>query len=158
MKIFKNPIRKVCAFVLAFLVCSSSYAHNGKIAYAYPLGDIKVDGNLNDWPKDVKKFYLGINLTDSKPKNDADFSGFFQLGYRLENRSLYVAFTITDEDFIEDTSENVAYNTQDCFEKNHLFRLIWVLVLRYGKLHLENHLDMAAITVISNASLKCIRI
>ncbi|HTE26666.1 serine hydrolase [Flavitalea sp.] len=116
MKIFKNSGRTVCILVLSFLFCTPSNAHNGKIAYAYPLGDIKVDGNLNDWPKDATKFYLGTTISDTKPKNDSDFSGFFQLGYRLENRSLYVAFTITDDDFIEDTSENVRFNTQDCFE------------------------------------------
>jgi CubicO group peptidase (beta-lactamase class C family) len=54
--------------------------------------------------------------SDTKPKDDSDFSGFFQLGYRLDNHSLYIAFTITDDDYTEDTSKNVRWNTQDGLE------------------------------------------
>src|ERR1700754_4749262 len=84
------------------LLCLPVLAHNGSIAYAYPLGSITVDGNLADWPSDARKYAIAMDLSDTKPKNEADFSGFFQLGYRLDNHSLYVAFTITDDDFIED--------------------------------------------------------
>ena len=49
-------------------------------------------------------------------KMQSDLSGFFQLGYRLDNRSLYIAFTVTDDNFIEDTSQNVRWNTQDGLE------------------------------------------
>lgn len=100
----------------AFLVHQYVHAHNGKIAHAFPLGKITVDGNFSDWPQDAIKYSIGTVLSDSKPTNDSDFSGFFQIGYRLDNSSLYIAFTITDNDFIEDTSENVRFNTQDCLE------------------------------------------
>src|SRR5688572_19735536 len=130
MKIFKNsknifkqfadicrPFASlICMLLLSHLYANFAQAHNGKIAYAYPLDAIKVDGVFNDWPKDAKKFYLGTAISEANPKSDSDFSGFFQVGYRLEDRSLYIAFTITDDDFIEDTSENVRFNSQDCFE------------------------------------------
>ena len=51
-----------------------------------------------------------------KTYRTSDFSGFFQVGYRLDNHSLYIAFTVTDDDFIEDTSANVRWNTQDGLE------------------------------------------
>lgn len=105
-------------FLLA--ACCTSYlhvlAHNGSVAHAYPLGKITVDGNLTDWPKDATRYMIAMHLSETKPKDDADFSGFFQLGYRLENHSLYIAFTITDDDFLEDTTENVRWNTQDGLE------------------------------------------
>lgn len=110
----------LCQTILLFIGCSlfcmPLFAHNGSVAYAYPLGRITVDGDFSDWPKDATRYAIAMHLSDTKPKDDADFSGFFQLGYRLDNHSLYIAFTITDDDFIEDTSENVRWNTQDGLE------------------------------------------
>ncbi|WP_111593819.1 serine hydrolase [Chitinophaga dinghuensis] len=111
----RSSFKLVCTLVLC-LFCGQLFAHNGSIAYAYPLGKIKVDGDLSDWPKETVKYKIAIHPSDTKPKNDADFSGYFQLGYNLSNQSLYVAFTITDDDFIEDTSRNVQWNTQDGLE------------------------------------------
>jgi len=112
----KTIVLTFCLFCVCCLSGHQVFAHNGSVACAYPLGKITVDGNFDDWPKDAAKYMIGRHLSDSKPGSDADFSGFFQLGYRSDNRSLYIAFTITDDDFIEDTSENVRWNTQDGLE------------------------------------------
>jgi CubicO group peptidase (beta-lactamase class C family) len=108
--------KTICFFSLCLLISHYSYAHNGSVAYARPLGKITVDGNFSDWPRDAIKYTIGSHLSDAKPKGESDFSGFFQLGYRLDNRSLYIAFTINDDDFIEDTSAKVQWNTQDGLE------------------------------------------
>lgn len=112
----KLPVKTVCISILCILFCCHLSAHNGKVAYAYPLGKISVDGDLSDWPQSAVKHLIRTNTSGTKPINDADFSGFFQLGYRLENHSLYIAFTVTDDDFIEDTTENVRWNTQDALQ------------------------------------------
>src|SRR5215213_9688402 len=83
---------------ICFLFPQYLSAHNGAIAYAYPLGRITIDGDFSDWPQNVFKYPVNAHLSDTKPENEADFSGFFQLGYRLDNHSLYIAFTITDDD------------------------------------------------------------
>ncbi|MCF6405494.1 serine hydrolase [Chitinophaga filiformis] len=106
-------LKTVCVAVLCMHFCLHSMAHNGSVAFAYPLGKVTIDGDLSDWPKDATKYMIAMHLSDTKPKDEADFSGFFQLGYRLEDQSLYLAFTIRDDEFLEDTSENVAWNTQD---------------------------------------------
>jgi len=92
------------------------FAHNGKVAYAYPLEKITVDGDLSDWPQNAMKYFIQTEFSDSKPKSSSDFSGFFQVGYRMDNRSIYIAFTITDDSFVEDLSDTVRWNTQDCLE------------------------------------------
>jgi CubicO group peptidase (beta-lactamase class C family) len=118
MKPFKSCLKAYYFLALTMLLFQYSYAHNGKLAYAYPLGKITVDGNLSDWAGNAIKYNIATLLSETrtKPVNSTDFSGFFQVGYRLDNQSLYIAFTITDDDFIEDTSANVRFNTQDCLE------------------------------------------
>ncbi|ASZ12471.1 serine hydrolase [Chitinophaga pendula] len=111
-----SSVKALCIFILCLLSCEYLSAHNGSIAYAYPLGEIKVDGDLTDWPKDAVRYKIAVHPSDTKPQNESDFSGFFQLGYSLANQSLYVAFTITDNDFVEDTSKYVQWNTQDGLE------------------------------------------
>ena len=130
-------MKTICALSFCLLFCQELFAHNGSVAYAYPLGKITVDGDFSDWPQDARKYKIGKNLSDTKPKDEADFSGFFQLGYRLDNHSLYIAFTVTDDDFIEDTSQNVRWNTQDGLELSidarHLLRGSGVASFMYSK-------------------------
>ncbi len=112
----KTLIKAGQTFSFCFLLCQHLLAHNGSIAYAYPLGRITVDGNFSDWPQTGIKYLINTHISNTRPKDASDFSGFFQLGYRLDDASLYIAFTITDSDFIEDTSQNVRFNTQDGLE------------------------------------------
>ncbi len=109
-------IKTISLLTVCGLFSLHALAHNGSVAYAYPLGRITVDGNFSDWPTNATRYMIAMHLSNTKPKDDADFSGFFQLGYRLDNHSLYIAFTITDDDFLEDTSKNVRWNTQDGLE------------------------------------------
>lgn len=139
-----SPVKSICIFVLCLLFSGYLFAHNGSVAYAYPLDRIKVDGDLSDWPKDAVRYKIGINPSDTKPQNESDFSGYFQLGYNLSNQSLYVAFTITDDDFVEDTSKNVSWNTQDGLEVSidarHLLSGSGVASFMYSKhLHTVNN-------------------
>ena len=111
-----NPVKTTCILFVCFLFCQSLFAHNGSVAYAYPLGPIKIDGDFSEWPANIVKYPIAANLSDAKPKDGSDFSGFFQIGYRMEIHSLYIAFTVTDDNFIQDTTKNVRWNTQDGLE------------------------------------------
>jgi len=112
----KTSLKQICILSIHMLLGQQLLAHNGTIGYAYPLGKITVDGDFSDWPSQTVKYPLGVVASDTKPQSESDFSGFFQLGYRTDNRSLYIAVTVTDDDFIEDTSANVRWNSQDGLE------------------------------------------
>lgn len=124
MNLLALPAKFFCSFVLLLLCCLPVLAHNGTIGYAYPLGKITVDGDFSDWPKTIIKYPLSYNLSETRPRDGADYTGFFQIGYRMENKSLYLAITITDDDFMEDSSKDVRWNTQDglelCLDARHL--------------------------------------
>ena len=116
MHISSLTSRFVILFSCYILASQQLLAHNGTVGYAYPLGKITVDGNFSDWPKDIMQYKLGVTASDTRPVSEADFSGSFRIGYRAEDHSLYVALQITDDDFIEDTSANVRWNSQDGLE------------------------------------------
>jgi CubicO group peptidase (beta-lactamase class C family) len=130
-------LKKCCISVVCTLSCALAFAHNGSIAYAYPLGKITVDGDFSDWPKNSVKYPIGLDASPTKPKSAADFSGFFQLGYRTDNQSLYLAFTITDDDYVIDTSKNVKWDSQDglelSFDARHLLAGSGVASFMYSK-------------------------
>ncbi len=116
MKRLTDSFKSTFLLLSVFLLYATSYAHNGKIAYARPLDKVKVDGNLADWPARCIRYKIATPLAGDAIKDENDFSAYFQVGYRLEDQSLYVGLVITDSDFMEDTSAAAAFNTQDCFE------------------------------------------
>ena len=149
----KTFIKAVCIFSFCLQLSQQLHAHNGSIAYAYPLGNITVDGNFSDWPQTAVKYMISTFISDARPKDGADFSGFFQLGYRLDEQALYIAFTITDNDFIEDTSTNVRFNTQDGLEiaidARHLLSGSGVASFMYSKkLRNTNHAFMILLQLV----------
>src|SRR4030095_12555707 len=116
MRLVNLSFRFVAIITFCLMISFPLFAHNGKVAYAYPLEKITVDGDLSDWPQNATKYFIQTEFSDSKPKSSSDFSGFFQVGYRMDNRSMYIAFTITEDIFVEDLSDTVRWNTQDCLE------------------------------------------
>lgn len=116
MNTFKVTARLISIFFFSILFSQPLMAHNGTVGYAYPLGKITIDGDFSDWPGDISQYKIGVNGSDTKPVNESDFNGSFRIGYRAEDSSIYVALQVTDDDFIEDTSANVRWNTQDGLE------------------------------------------
>lgn len=112
----KIAVRIISLLCIGGLFHSQVLAHNGNTGYAYPLGNIVIDGNFADWPQDFTVYKIGVHASDTKPLNEADYSGLFRIGYRSEDRCIYIALEVTDDDFLEDTSANVRWNTQDGLE------------------------------------------
>jgi len=116
MHLSKTIAKLISLFSFCIFFNQRLQAHNGTVGYAYPLNKITIDGDFSDWPKNIREYKIGINGSETKPASDADFSGSFRMGYRADERSLYIALQVTDDDFIEDTSSNVRWNSQDGLE------------------------------------------
>jgi len=111
-----KAIKLAAFFICTLFLTSRAMAHNGAIAYAYPINTIRIDGDLSDWAQMKTKYPISINLSEGKPENAADCSAYFMIGYQPITQSLYIAVEITDDDYIRDTTKNVAWNTQDGLE------------------------------------------
>ncbi|OJJ15402.1 hypothetical protein BKI52_38970 [marine bacterium AO1-C] len=98
---------------------------NGAMAYAYPIEGITIDGDIADWPKNLTRFPIKEKVLYGAPaKNEKDLKAYFQVGYQLSSRSLYMAVVVTDESHQVDHSKEAKWNTQDAYllyvDKQHL--------------------------------------
>lgn len=116
LHLYSPSFTKALYFLLPFFIAQHVSAHNGAVCYAYPVSGIKIDGNLSDWPKTALLYPLEVQLEEGQAYDKSDCSAFFQLGYDLKNRSLYIALEIMDDDIVEDSSGNPQWNSQDGVE------------------------------------------
>ncbi|MEL6273511.1 MAG: serine hydrolase, partial [Bacteroidota bacterium] len=109
----KHPkvISLAVLMLLGTCVSSNLYANNGKICYAYPIKDIRIDGQLDDWPTDVQYFEIA-DYQNGEPDNDRDSKTYFRVGYSTQTQSLYVATEMLDDDYVR-TPDNSFYRTHD---------------------------------------------
>jgi CubicO group peptidase (beta-lactamase class C family) len=116
----RTPLRRAAAALcLSGLLALPGHrvgAQNTAIAYAYPVDKITVDGDLSDWPKDLTRYPVAQTNGEPGPKSAADFTAHYRVAYNPENRSVYVALEVTDDDHVVDTTKNPQWNTQDCHE------------------------------------------
>lgn len=94
--------------IALFLYCNNVWGHSGISAHSYPLTDISVDGKLNDWPKNIKKYTIDNFLGTA-----SNHKSFFQTGYDLDKGILYVAVTVMDDNNISTNSENNVFKNKE---------------------------------------------
>src|SRR5687767_8191914 len=74
-------------------------------AYAPPLDGIKIDGKLDDWPKDAVRYpvltiygvYGPTDLDDADLLVSPDLSASFMVGYNRDAGEVYVAVVVRDD-------------------------------------------------------------
>ncbi|WP_299364972.1 serine hydrolase [Winogradskyella sp.] len=93
---------------------SSIMVSNGALAYAYPMDPITVDGDSKDWPIALEKYPIATTPYGELPKKE-DFEAYFQVGYNMDERALYLLVTVMDDNHVVDTSENATWITQDSY-------------------------------------------
>jgi len=94
------------ALITIFSIGEMSHADvAGPTAYAVPLTGITIDGNLDDWPKDMiiypilnnGRFYGPTDIDDANLTMSPDLSPGFMVGYELENNLIYLAVRVRDD-------------------------------------------------------------
>lgn len=102
----------IALLVLAGLVLRAE-AHNGAVAIAVPVEGITVDGDLSDWPADIRRYPIVLPEYGDIPKDTVDYQGNFRIGYNARENALYIAVEVQDESTMIDTTAKAAWNTQD---------------------------------------------
>ena len=88
-------------------------AHNGAVALAAPVEGITVDGDLGDWPEDMRWYPIDRRESGDPLKDGADFKGEFRIGYNLQENALYVAVRTEDDSVVREPMEEAVYNSQE---------------------------------------------
>ncbi len=83
-----------------------------QIAYAQPLKNISIDGDLKDWPSTFKKYPIN-ELLENEINGADDLNAKFQVGYSLQSRSIYIAVTVIDDNYLIDPDKGSLSDTQD---------------------------------------------
>jgi CubicO group peptidase (beta-lactamase class C family) len=110
MKLFNHP--STFLFFVLLLTSINLKANNGAIAYIYPISNITIDGNLDDWPASVQlnkmeHIHYGAGLD-----NPEDGSASWRGGYDAKNGYIYIGVTMLDNDYVK-TPNNSHYTSHD---------------------------------------------
>ena len=82
-------------FSLSF--CAPAMAHNGAVAIAVPVEGIAIDGNLADWPAEMRWYPVSITAGGASPRDAVDLTARFKIGYHIRENALYAAVEVRDE-------------------------------------------------------------
>lgn len=99
---------------LTFGVMHSAHAHNGHIANAEPVSNITIDGDLCDWPDEMKTQFISTTLflCDGMPDREG-FRGRYRVGCNYEENALYIAVEIEDDSIVLDGIGDEDWNSRD---------------------------------------------
>ena len=101
-------------FTLIVLFVSSSFlnANNGSVAYIYPVSNITIDGQLDDWPADLATNALQQVHYGDGIDGPEDGLAFWRGGYDAQSGHLYIAVTMADDDYVK-TPDNSHFSSHD---------------------------------------------
>jgi hypothetical protein len=101
----------VIALLLIFVAIPAT-AHNGAVALVEPLSGIAVDGDLADWPDDLRRYPIARWEYGVPPGDAADIEASFRLGYSAAEHALYIAVEVVDESIVS-LGEGGGWDDQD---------------------------------------------
>lgn len=99
---------------LACAVTQSARAHNGHFTTAEPVSGITIDGDLSDWPSEMKTHFISTTLflCDGTPDREG-FKGRYRVGCNYKENALYIAFEIEDDSIVLDGIGDEAWSSHD---------------------------------------------
>lgn len=110
-----KPLASVCLLAAILAGHSLCFAHSGNTFIAESVKkEIKIDGNLSDWPS-TKEYELSVPYVfDGKP-DTPDYTGRFRVACDYDREVLYVGVEVTD-DVIKLESPVDMWNSRDACE------------------------------------------
>ena len=99
--------------LLALLLVTTArltLAHNGTVAFAWPVTGIVVDGDLSDWPEGMPSYAIGW---EGAPRHTDGSDGSFRVAYSAQQNALYLAVTMHDSSILADPGETGEWDVQD---------------------------------------------
>jgi len=87
-------------------------ANNGSVAYIYPISNITIDGNLDDWPDEIQMYAMQHVHYGEGINGPEDALAFWRGGYNAQSGHLYIAVTMIDDDYVK-TPDNSHYSSHD---------------------------------------------
>ncbi|WP_422928955.1 serine hydrolase [Singulisphaera sp. PoT] len=91
----------------------TSYAQNGAVAIARPIGGIVIDGDLKDWPEGLPIYPIERVEFGDKAKGKEDFKASFRVAVNAAEHALYVAVEVEDESSLLDGPGEPSWDGQD---------------------------------------------
>jgi hypothetical protein len=107
------PVRWLWFCLSLTLLPQLVFAHNGAIAYAYPVRNITVDGDLGDWQAAMTILPIS-HLEEGVPAvNSSDLTATFRVGYDPALKIIFIAVKVIDQSLVLESTDNVNWNTHD---------------------------------------------
>ena len=78
-----------------------------------PVEGIVVDGDLSDWPEEMREYPIELPEYGVAPKDSVDFQGSFRIGFNEEENALYVAIEVRDESLVADETAGTEWDSKD---------------------------------------------
>ncbi|MEM1322350.1 MAG: serine hydrolase [Bacteroidota bacterium] len=109
-----KSVKRLTFYFLAFLVfyCTPLKANNGSLTYIYPISNISIDGNLNDWPADIQANAMLNVHYGAGIEGPEDGLAFWRGGYDAQSGYLYIGVTMVDNDYVK-TPDNSHFSSHD---------------------------------------------
>ncbi len=90
-------MKKLLFLVLFYLSVICLHSQSNRLAFAKPLDAFHLDGELNDWPQDFKRYTIHHPVWRSAETDTQDFEAYFMVGYQLTGNKLCLAIVTQDE-------------------------------------------------------------
>ncbi len=90
-------------FFLSALIALSATpnaAEEQAVFFAHSVENIRIDGDLSDWPQDVPRYAITDARVGDLPRDAQDYEGHVQIAYSTAENALYVALEVRDESIV----------------------------------------------------------
>ncbi|MTB52456.1 serine hydrolase [Lewinella sp. W8] len=98
--------------LLSSLSSTPLWSNNGKVAFAFPIKNITVDGRMDDWPAGLKKYAINGYRYGARADHPDDANAFFMAGHNLAENAIYVFVSVRDDDYVR-TPDDDHYASHD---------------------------------------------